>query len=334
MRLTYLVLLLTIFVLIPQSLKAATGEIRTIIFPTDKSVTFHDDFGEPRAGHAHEGIDMLGKKMMPLYAAVDGMVSFLTIPEASWGYEISLRDADGYTYNYIHVNNDNPGTDDGAGGIEHAYAPGVVKGAHVVKGQLIGWMGDSGNAENVGAHLHFEIRLPNDTPINPYPSLIAAGFPGSYNVLSATTQSPDINTDKSLVTMGGTPSCVSGSLIKSASSTAVYYCGADSKRYVFPNDKIYFSWYADFKKVTTITVDQLAAVPLGGNVTYRPGIKMVKIESLPNVYAIQKGGVLRWVQSPEIASALYGTDWKKKVDDISDAFFGSYTIGEPVASAH
>jgi hypothetical protein len=72
------------------------------------------------------------------------------------------------------MNNDTPGTDDGQGGGQHAYAVGVDDGAQVVAGQLIGWMGDSGNAETTQAHLHFEIRRPDRTPVSPYPSLQAA----------------------------------------------------------------------------------------------------------------------------------------------------------------
>jgi hypothetical protein len=98
----------------------------------------------------------------------------LEIPQASWGYAITLEDSDGYTYNYLHINNDTPGTDDGKGGVDNAYAPFISRGATVRKGQLIGWMGDSGNAENVGSHLHFEIRRPDGTAIDPYLSLIAA----------------------------------------------------------------------------------------------------------------------------------------------------------------
>ncbi len=303
---------------------------RVITFPTDTSLTFSDDYGDPRSGHSHIGIDILGPKMTPLYAAVDGYVR-LVIPEASWGYEITIRDAEGWTYNYIHVNNDTPGTDDDLGGPEHAYAPGIENGAMVHAGDLVGWMGDSGNAENVTSHLHFEIHQPDDTPIDPYPSLVAARYPGTYSVDDAKAASPDINTDKSLVVATET-NCVSGSLIKPKTSSAVYYCGADGKRYVFPNDRVYFSWYADFKNVTTIDDAQLASISLGGLVTYRPGVKLVKIESLPNVYAIEKGGILRWIKSPEIAASLYGSTWNKKVDDISDAFFGSYKIGEPVTS--
>jgi hypothetical protein len=323
-------------IVIAKPASAATtsidAEIRKIAFPTERAVTFEDSFGDARTGHSHEGIDMMGTKMTSLYAAVDGMVAEVEIPEASWGYAIVLRDADGYTYHYLHVNNDTPGTDDGDGGTEHAYAPGIERGAVVTKGQLIGWMGDSGNAENVGSHLHFEIRMPDHTAINPYPSLMAIGTNINFDVKIALASSPDINADKNLIAGAETPPCVSGSLVKSASSTAVYFCGANGKRFVFPNDKIYFTWYGDFKTVTTITNEELAAIPLGGNVTYRPGSRMVKIESLPNVYAVEKGGVLRWIKSPDVAQTLYGDGWKKKVDDISDAFFGNYTFGDDIVA--
>jgi len=192
-------------------------------------------------------------------------------------------------------------------------------------------MGDSGNAEDITSHLHFEIHQPKGDPIDPYPSLVAARYPGTYSADEAKAASPDINTDKGLQ-VSGSANCVSGSLIKSASNSAVYYCGADGRRYVFPNDRVYFSWYVDFKNVVTISDAQLASVGLGGLVTYRPGVKLVKVESLPNVYAVEKGGTLRWVKTPTIAASLYGSTWNKKVDDISDAFFSSYKIGDPIVA--
>ena len=323
---------------------AETPVVRDIVFPTAATSTLTDSYGDPRSGgRVHEGDDILGQKMMPLYAAVTGVVSSVTNPEESWGCRIVIRDADGYQYLYYHVNNDTPGTDDGIGCTPYSYAPGIERGAQVTAGQFIGWMGDSGNAEDVGPHLHFEIRLPvtNDgfggygegTSTDPYPSLIAAKYPGSFDKAAATAESPDINTDHNILAVPGmTPPCVSGSLVKSASSTAVYYCGANGKRYVFPNDRVYFTWYADFKTVKTITNAQLADIPLGGLVTYRPGIKMVKIESLPNVYAVTRGGVLHWIKSPEIAASIYGTTWNKQIDDISDAFFSSYSFGADITS--
>lgn len=306
-----------------------SAALRAIAFPTDPSISFTNNYGDPRSGHSHIAIDIIGPKMTPLYAAVDGTISDLEIPEARWGYAIGIRDGEGWTYNYLHVNNDTPGTDDGNGGPEHAYAPGIRRGAIVHKGDLVGWMGDSGNAETVTSHLHFEIHQPDGTPINPYASLVAARASSIYSPAAAMALSATINTDKALVII--TPSaCTSNSLIKTASSSAVYYCGADAKRYVFPNDRVYFSWYADFKSVVTLSDSELASVPLGGLVTYRPGVKLVKIISLPNVYAVDKGGVLRWVKTPALAAKLYGSTWNKKVDDIPDTFFTSYKIGEEI----
>lgn len=308
----------------------AQSEVRDIAFPTNPDVvTFHDDFGEPRAGHSHEGIDILGPKMTPLYSAIDGQVRYIVDPEPSYGYMIVLEDADGYSYHYIHVNNDTPGTDDGNGGTQYAYAPGIVRGARVNRGQLIGWMGDSGNAESIASHLHFEIHTSDGEPINPYPSLMSAIGTVDYNPMFAAAQSPDINTDKGLVD-NPTAHCESGSLIKPASSTAVYYCGADGKRYVFTSDKVYFTWYTDFSLVITLTDTEIASIPLGGNVTYRPGIRMVKIQSDPKVYVVERGGLLRWVQSQLAAETLYGANWAKQIDDVSDAFFFNYQIGYPV----
>lgn len=124
----------------------------------------------------------------------------------------------------------------------------------------------------------------------------------------------------------------SGDLIK-ASLPAVYYYGADGKRYVFPNEKTYFTWYSNFSTVKIITDDELAAITIGGNVTYRPGVKMVKITTDPKVYAVEKGGVLRWVKSEALATALYGTNWNTMIEDVSDAFFVNYTIGADINSA-
>ncbi len=115
------------------------------------------------------------------------------------------------------------------------------------------------------------------------------------------------------------------------SSSAVYYID-EGKRYVFPNEKIYFSWYRDFSGVRTVSDEELASYVIGGNVTYRPGSRLVKLQSDPRVFAVGAGGRLRWVSSETAASALYGTAWNTYVDDLSDAFFFNYKEGEPIAS--
>ena len=167
-------MILVIFLIGTQDAFAMT---RDILFPVAGTAAFQDDFHDPRGGgtRVHLGVDILADKMTPLLAANDGKIVYLVSPEASWGYAITLQDADGYQYRYLHVNNDTPGTDDGNGGELHAYAPGITPGTKVVRGQLIGWVGDSGNAETITSHLHFELREPgNRVAVNPYDSLVAA----------------------------------------------------------------------------------------------------------------------------------------------------------------
>jgi hypothetical protein len=123
-----------------------------------------------------------------------------------------------------------------------------------------------------------------------------------------------------------------GTLIK-GSQPAVYFYGEDGKRYVFPNDKIFFTWYSDFSNVQTISDAELANIQIGGNVTYRPGTKLVKVTTDPKVYAVGTAGKLQWIISEELAIAIYGEDWAQQVQDLADAFFADYEIGSAIQSA-
>ncbi len=124
-----------------------------------------------------------------------------------------------------------------------------------------------------------------------------------------------------------------GDLIK-ASGPAVYYYAASGKRFVFPNEKTYFSWYSDFGSVKTITDAELAAILIGGNVTIRPGTKLVKITTDPKTYAISdRCGTLHWVQTEALAKSLYGDNWAQRIVDVPDAFFVDYEVGSAIATA-
>lgn len=114
--------------------------------------------------------------------------------------------------------------------------------------------------------------------------------------------------------------------------SAVYYYASNGKRYVFPNEKVYLSWYPDFGTVKSIPIDQMSLIPIGGNITYRPGSRLVKFQTDTKTYLPTKGGVLRWVQTEEVARSYFGNNWNQHVDDISEAFYVNYTFGAPVAN--
>ncbi len=120
---------------------------------------------------------------------------------------------------------------------------------------------------------------------------------------------------------------------KTTEDTAVYYYGNDCKRHAFPNEHVYMTWYSNFNSVVSISPSEMASMPLGNNATYHPGVRMVKFTTVPKVYAVSKGGVLRWVPTEAIATQLYGTAWNKYIDDIADAFYGNYKFGNDIASS-
>ena len=151
---------------------ANQGPSRAITFPVIGPVQYSDTYGAPRSGdRTHAGQDLMGSKMQELVAASDGTVTYLTIPEAPYGYMLTITDDEGWSYHYIHINNDTPGTDDGQASPEHVFAPGIERGARVEAGQLVAYMGDSGNAEGTAPHVHFEMEDPSGLNVNPYRAL-------------------------------------------------------------------------------------------------------------------------------------------------------------------
>ncbi|MFH1078109.1 MAG: hypothetical protein V1745_02395 [Patescibacteria group bacterium] len=149
-----------------------------------------------------------------------------------------------------------------------------------------------------------------------------------YLVLAALLASPLLT----ILPAGATSAVSEGDLVRIASRSDLYYVGPDMKRYVFPNEKTYFTWYAGFD-AKTISETELANLPVGGAVTYRPGYRMVKLTTDPRTYAVDANGTLRWIETEAVAAALYGSDWNMKVEDLPDAYFATYRTGASIASA-
>ncbi|OIO18675.1 MAG: hypothetical protein AUJ23_03250 [Candidatus Magasanikbacteria bacterium CG1_02_32_51] len=122
-----------------------------------------------------------------------------------------------------------------------------------------------------------------------------------------------------------------GKLIKMQGNPSVYYLSKNGKRYVFPDYGVYGSWYSNFLSVKTIIPSEMYQIQIGGNVTYKPGT-LIKITTDPKVYAVDKGGVLRWIKSETIAKSLYGNDWGRRVKDVMDFLFVNYTFGNSINS--
>ena len=143
-----------------------------IVFPVVGPVKYYDDFGEPRGGGAHQGNDILAERNAPVVAAEAGTVTLWTTSRNA-GCMLYLHGRSGTTYLYIHLNNDLTARNDNRGGCVPgvAYAPGLKDNQSVRAGELLGFVGDSGDADGIHPHLHFEVHPGDGGAVSPYPWL-------------------------------------------------------------------------------------------------------------------------------------------------------------------
>jgi hypothetical protein len=168
-------LLLLALTVLAGTAAASPTPSKPIVFPVFGAAHFTDDFGQPRAGGPHQGIDILAARKSLALAAESGKVKFWTT-SASAGCMLYLYGASGTTYYYIHLNNDLTRGNDNRGKCAPgtSYAPRLADGARVTAGQAIGFVGDSGDADGIHPHLHFEVHPGGKAATDPFPYLKAA----------------------------------------------------------------------------------------------------------------------------------------------------------------
>ena len=130
------------------------------VFPVagGTSNDFSDDYGNPRADTGwHQGNDIFGSAGTPLVAVADGTLSKVGVNRLG-GNRLWLTDDRGTAYYYAHLS---------------AFSLAATEGARVRAGDVIGFMGNTGNAISTPPHLHFEMHPGNGDSVNPYPYLMA-----------------------------------------------------------------------------------------------------------------------------------------------------------------
>jgi peptidase M23-like protein len=139
-------------------------------FPVVGNVSYIDDFGDPRPQGPHEGNDIMSVRHQPAVAFVPGRVEKWTGSGSYGTCMLYLHAKNGMTYVYIHLNNDLGPTNDNEGGCKNgvSWAKGLDNGDHVSRGELVGFVGDSGDANGIQPHLHFEVRKPSGRAIDPF----------------------------------------------------------------------------------------------------------------------------------------------------------------------
>jgi murein DD-endopeptidase MepM/ murein hydrolase activator NlpD len=121
--------------------------------------SLYDSWGDPRDGgrRRHRGIDIFATRGTQVVAVADGIISFIGA-QPKGGHCIWLTTESGRSFYYAHLDR---------------WAPGLYEGMEVQSGDLIGFVGNTGNALRTPPHLHFGINE-NDEMVNPYPILTRA----------------------------------------------------------------------------------------------------------------------------------------------------------------
>ena len=152
----------------PPSMAAAIGMLaeRTLEIPVEgvKPDQLQDTFNEARAvGRRHDAIDIMAPRGTEVLAADDGTIAKLFTSKAGGLTIYQFDPTQTFSYYYAHLDH---------------YAPGLAEHQPVHRGQLLAYVGSTGNASANAPHLHFAIaRLDTDRswwkgdPINPYPLL-------------------------------------------------------------------------------------------------------------------------------------------------------------------
>ena len=144
-----------------------SGSAPTLMAPPLRGLSpkdLQDTFGQTRGSGRHEAIDIMEPRGTPVYAVIEGTIVKLFLSKPG-GKTIYLFDRDGvFCYYYAHLDH---------------YASNIREGIRVSPGQVIGYVGSTGNADPSAPHLHFTIfklgsekRWWQGTPVNPYPPLI------------------------------------------------------------------------------------------------------------------------------------------------------------------
>jgi hypothetical protein len=125
-------------------------------FPVAGLSWWSDDWHAARCcpfPHLHQGLDMFAPEGTPLVAAADGYISQKVNSPAASGLGLEITDAQGTQYFYAHLS---------------AFAPDMEVGVQVRVGQVVGFVGDTGNARGTIPHVHFEYQ-PRGVPAPPKP---------------------------------------------------------------------------------------------------------------------------------------------------------------------
>ena len=140
---------------VPSPAGADMPSLLNAVFPVQSPYTYTHDWLAPRVGHLHQGCDIFASWGTPVVAVENGTVTNMS-NYGLGGISLHVTAANGDYFYYAHLS---------------GYAEGLRDGDSVLAGQVIGFVGNTGNAASTPSHLHFEIHPAGGAAIDPFPYL-------------------------------------------------------------------------------------------------------------------------------------------------------------------
>ncbi|NBX49514.1 hypothetical protein EBT25_06130, partial [bacterium] len=164
---------------------------------------------------------------------------------------------------------------------------------------------------------------------------LAVDTSGAFVLEYAVNEASDLTHDEE--TIDEIDGIIAGDYIIADGSSTIYYIDQDMSRRPFFDAQTYLTYEDDFDAVTEVSSNTLAKFSIGAPMMPKPGVVLVKIQSVAKVYMVEEAAdgsyELRWITSEEVAEDMFGSQWSSYVLDVDATLFTRYEMGDDVTDA-
>jgi hypothetical protein len=118
-----------------------------------------------------------------------------------------------------------------------------------------------------------------------------------------------------------------GKWVKDLTHSAVYFIDKTNVRHIYLTKSIWSSYFGDdFSRVMIVPTAEILSYTIGESVPFKAG-SLIKTTTSPKVYQVDVDGTLQWMVNETVAKRIVGTDWQKKIVDVSEVVLGEFKMG-------
>lgn len=121
-----------------------------------------------------------------------------------------------------------------------------------------------------------------------------------------------------------------GTLFKFNGKPQVYYVAENSVAFPIPDEITFFSWFASFNKVKSYDQKNIGNALSKTIITIKPGTRIIKFGTQPELYTVSKGARLRWIRDEATLVALFGENWQNYFVNLNYIRRNDYVLGTDI----